>query len=130
MPRPNVVAVVALTTITSRRTEIIEVARRPGVSAIAIRAARGKVLVISHHGSGDRFDPPPARIIRLQESLVSPAIILIISQWEYRGVTRVYQQVRRVFLPTGVCAPIAIVKVSITGVTCNISRCRNDRIRR
>jgi hypothetical protein len=102
VPGANVETVVALALVAGRRSEISKVTVRGGIRARTIRAARGKVLVVPHRGTCDRFDTPPTQIIGLQPGLIASAVILIISQQQDSRQIGIDKQIRSVPLPTGV----------------------------
>lgn len=101
MPGANVEAVVTLRRTASSGPKISEV---PGCARIGIRtisAPGGKVLVIPHRRTCNRFDAPPTQIIRLQPCLVASTVILVVPQQQDGCQALINQQIGGVSLPTG-----------------------------
>ena len=93
MPGPNLVTVIASSLSTGSRPIILEVSGGRGIGGITASAARLEVLMVANHRMGYGFNATPGRVVRLQEGLIPPAIILIISKRQYGGKASIYQQV-------------------------------------
>ena len=108
VPGPDVEAVPALALCSGGGPEVVEVAGRPCIRAVAAdrgrRAARGEVLVVAGDWVSDRLDATPCRIVGLL-ILGEAAAVMLVSEREDRAEVAADQQVRSRFLLA--CAAVA-----------------------
>ena len=94
MPGADVVAVEALGRESGRCSEVLEISK-PFAGGIAVGPARREVFVVADRGVGDPLHPTPARVVRLHESLVPAAVVLVVTEREDRREAAVHEHVGR-----------------------------------
>ncbi len=129
VPGAYVVAVVALSRGTRRRSEVAEVACRAGVRRVAPGCSRGagggQVLMVSDDRMRDRLHPAPGRAVNGVECGEAAAVVLVVAQRENGGKCLTHQQVGDRLLRALTDYAVATVEVGVGRVAGDVSR-RSD----
>ena len=128
VPGADVVAVVVLPAharrpvVGAHPVEVVEVA-----GAVARAAV---VLVVAHGGVGDRLQPPPARVVRLQVGVEHALLVLRVAQRQHGRRLRRHQQVGGGHLLAAARDALAAVEVWIRRVAGDVAGGADHRVAR
>ena len=121
MPGADIITIVTLGGIASRRPKISEIARRTFIVACTIRAIRSEILVVANDRARDRFYPSPAWVVGLQKGLIAATFVLNIPERQDSCQVGIHEKIRGVFLPAGAWIPFTVIKVGAGRIAGNIA---------